>query len=624
MATGFRSLWVVNDYDNTVSRIDPATGNAQVIQVDADPTAIAVGAGFVWVACSRTRSVIRIDPQLNRRVGRGVPVGNGPSGMAISPGAVWVTNRLDDTVTEIDSQSGKVRGTFDAGASPSDVTYGLGVLWIANESSATVTRFDPGTHGLQDFTVGNGPEAVAVADGSVWVANSLDGTVSRVNPNSNVVTTFPVGPGPSSVLASDHSIWVADSYGARIVRIDPATSHILSRIPVGSGPQSLAAIGGRVWLSTRDTATVHRGGTLRLLNFDYGPSTLDPALSYVGLHWSELSVTGDGLVGLKRVGGVDGGTLVPDLATSLPEPTDGGRTYAFHLRRGIRYSNGDPVRASDVRRALERDFRVDSHGAGFYSALVGAAACSKERCDLSRGVITDDRTGSVTLQLRQPDPEFFYKLTLAYADPVPPEVSMTKGSRLGLPGTGPYVIQSFRHSQIVFVRNPHFRQWSAAAQPDGYPDRIVSTYHNSLDAQLNAVEHGTADLMVSGFPSSRLDEIETRYAAQVHVFPTSSTWGMFLNTRVPPFNNLAARQAVSFAIDRSKAVAGFGGVSGAAATCQILPVGTPGYRPYCPYTRNPTGKSVWTGPDLARALRLVAASGTRGQKVVFWTGPRDI
>ena len=200
---------------------------------------------------------------------------------------------------------------------------------------------------------------------------------------------------------------------------------------------------------------------------------------------------------------------------------------------------------------------------------------------------------------------------------------MTKVARLGVPGTGPYVIQSFRHSQIVLVRNPHFRQWSAAAQPDGYPDRIVLTYHNSLDAQLTAVEHGTADLMVSGFPSSRLDEIETRYAAQVHVFPTSSTWAMFLNTRVPPFNNLAARQAVNFAIDRSKAVAGFGGVSGAAATCQILPAGTPGYRPYCPYTRNPTGKSVWTGPDLARALRLVAASGTRGQKVVFWTGPRE-
>ena len=75
-------------------------------------------------------------------------------------------------------------------------------------------------------------------------------------------------------------------------------------------------------------------------------------------------MTGDGLVGFKRVSGLDGGTLVPDLATSLPVPTDGGRTYTFQLRSGIKYSNGEPVRASDLRRALERDFLLGSPGMG--------------------------------------------------------------------------------------------------------------------------------------------------------------------------------------------------------------------------------------------------------------------
>ncbi len=56
IAAGFGSLWVVNDFDNTVSRIDPATGGVQTIPVDGDPTAIAVGAGFVWVACTGTRA----------------------------------------------------------------------------------------------------------------------------------------------------------------------------------------------------------------------------------------------------------------------------------------------------------------------------------------------------------------------------------------------------------------------------------------------------------------------------------------------------------------------------------------------------------------------------------------
>ena len=71
-----------------------------------------------------------------------------------------------------------------------------------------------------------------------------------------------------------------------------------------------------------------------------------------------LSVTNDGLVGFKRVGGIDGNTLVPDLATSLPQPSDNGRTYSFQLRRGIRFSNGKEVTPDDVRATFERLFRA--------------------------------------------------------------------------------------------------------------------------------------------------------------------------------------------------------------------------------------------------------------------------
>jgi ABC-type transport system substrate-binding protein/DNA-binding SARP family transcriptional activator len=616
IAAGFGSLWVVNNDDSTVSRIDPATGSEQTIAVDGDPTAIAVGAGFVWVACTGTRSVDRIDPTINRRTQR-APAGNGPSGIAISPGAVWVTNRLDDTITEIDARTGHPRRTLGAGPSPSDVVYGLGALWIANESSSTITRLDPATGGLQEFRVGNGPGAVAIGHGSIWAANSLDGTLSRIDAGSGVVTSFAVGSGPSSVLASDGAIWVADSYGDEIVRIDPATNDIVRRIPVGSGPQSLASFGGRIWLSARGHAPSHRGETLRLFDWRLLDS-LDGGLGYAPTSFAVSSVTGDGLIGFKRVGGLDGGTLVPDLATSLPTPTDGGRTYTFHLMRGIHYSNGDLVRAGDLRRALERVFRLDSPGAVFYLGLVGAGACSKSRCDLGRGVVADDRSGTVILHLRRPDAEFSYKLALPFAHVVPQGVSVTKPAPLGVPGSGPYTIRSYKNSRVVLVRNPRFREWSAAAQPSGYPDRIELTYDTATGRQLTAVEQGKADLMRSP-PASRLTEITTRYAAQVHVFPYSQTMAVFLNTREPPFDKPAVRRAFNYAIDRRQAAHASGGAEGAAVTCQILPAGMPGYRPYCPYTRNPTRNGVWKGPDIARARRLVAASGTRGQKVVVWT-----
>jgi ABC-type transport system substrate-binding protein/DNA-binding SARP family transcriptional activator/streptogramin lyase len=629
IAVGFGSLWVVNDFDNTISRIDVASGDVQTIPVDDDPAAIAVAGGFVWVACTGTRSVDRIDPHVDKRTQR-IQVGYGSSGIAVSPGSLWVTDRLDDSVTEIDSTTGKVRRTLAAGATPSDVVYGLGALWIANESSSTISRVDPATGARREIQVGNGPESVAIGNGSVWVANSLDGTVWRIDPQSDVVqSVIGVGSGPSSVLARGNAIWVADSYGDQIVRIDPRTNTVVKRIAVGSRPQSLAAIDGRIWLSARAGSSLHRGGTLRLFDIA-APDSLDRAVGYNTSAWSVAATTGDGLVGFKRVGGLDGGTLVPDLATSLPVPSGGGRTYTFQLRRGIHYSDGQPVRASDLRRALERAFRVGSPGAYYYSELLGGRACSRSHCDLSRGVVTNDDAGTITLHLRAPDPELFYKLALPFADPVPRTVSLTKRAPLGVPGTGPYVVASDTHGRLLLVRNPHFRTWSAAAQPDGYPDRIQITFNSAIDKQLTAVEQGRADFMQSPLPAARFDEIETRFASQVHVFPDAATFALFLNTRVPPFDNLAARQAVNYAIDRNQAVsgidgvaggAGFGGAEGATVTCQILPAGMPGYRPYCPYTRDRTSDGVWTAPDLARARTLIAASGTKGEKVTFWTGP---
>ena len=74
-------------------------------------------------------------------------------------------------------------------------------------------------------------------------------------------------------------------------------------------------------------------------------------------------MTNDGLVGFRRVGGIEGVQLVPDLAVSLPTPTDAGRTYTFRLRKGIRYSTGKPVQPADFRAAIERLLEAKIGGA---------------------------------------------------------------------------------------------------------------------------------------------------------------------------------------------------------------------------------------------------------------------
>ena len=259
IAAGFESLWVVNDFDNTVSRIDPSHRSTA-----DDP-------GRRRSDCDRRGSGIRVGRvhrHANRRPDR--PTAEQEHGADTGRKRTeWDRDqprrrvghepprrhRDEDRLEDRDGPPAHL----NAGASPSDIAYGLGALWIANESTSTVTRIDPRTGGLQEFNVGNGPEAIAIGSGSVWVANSLDGTISRIDPTTHVITSVTVGSGPSSLLASDGSIWVADSYGGRIVRIDPSSMDIVRTIAVGSDPQSLAALEGGLAERPRDRHRPPRG-----------------------------------------------------------------------------------------------------------------------------------------------------------------------------------------------------------------------------------------------------------------------------------------------------------------------------------------------------------------------------
>src|SRR5262249_28991677 len=150
-------------------------------------------------------------------------------------------------------------------------------------------------------------------------------------------------------------VWVANELGGSVARIEPAKDEVVRRIMVGNRPRGVTIIGGLVWVSVQaSAASAHRGGTLTVLqNGQFGSS--DPVAPGSLATLVTLHMTNDGLASYEQVGGTDGARLVPDLAISLPTPTDGGTTYTFTLRRGIRYSNGQPVRPEDFRRAIERN-----------------------------------------------------------------------------------------------------------------------------------------------------------------------------------------------------------------------------------------------------------------------------
>jgi peptide/nickel transport system substrate-binding protein len=115
--------------------------------------------------------------------------------------------------------------------------------------------------------------------------------------------------------------------------------------------------------------------------------------------------------------------------------------------------------------------------------------------------------------------------------------------------------------------------------------------------------------------------VETQYASQLRENLRAGTTFIFLNTRLPPFDDVRVRRALSYAADREAVVRALGGADRAQPTCQILPPNFPGYRPYCPFTLRPSRAGSWSAPNLATARRLVAASGTAGATVTFWIPP---
>ena len=527
----------------------------------------------------------------------------------------------------IDPGTGNVGREIPAGVGADGIAFGDGAVWVTSESAGSLTRIDPRAGIVtQPINVGRGARAVAVGPRAVWVANSLDGTVSRIDPASNDVrATVTVGDGPSgvAVAADGQTVWVTSEIAGTLSQI--VRDKVVRTNKTGNRPEDVAINGNTMYVAVRTSGLVHRGGTLTVLTSDPFDS-IDPAVAWNLLSWNALILTNDGLVTFKRVGGSDGTRLVPDLALSVPTPTNGGRTYTFQLRRGIRYSTGGLVRTADFRRGIERALaNPGGFGPAFLTGIVGSATCVKtpKRCDLSRGIVADPASNTVTFQLVAPDPDFLVKLAFPAAYAVPASTPLK--ARVPLPATGPYMIASYDAKRGVrLVRNPRFQEWYAAAQPDGSPNEIDWRFKVLPDAQRRAVEQGKADLAVDAgsanqglFPSpTLLAALRTRYASQLHVNPLATSYGVFLNTRLPPFNDVRVRRAVSYAVDRNRMVDLRGGPDLWQPTCQLLPPNLNGYRRYCPYTRDPSPDGRYTGPDFAKARRLVALSGTKGQEVI--------
>jgi peptide/nickel transport system substrate-binding protein len=157
---------------------------------------------------------------------------------------------------------------------------------------------------------------------------------------------------------------------------------------------------------------------------------------------------------------------------------------------------------------------------------------------------------------------------------------------------------------VRLTRNRYFHVWSRDARPDGYPDEIRFHLSDDADGRLAAMQRGDAD-WVTSLPAGWVKGLLARYGARIHTDPAPSTDFMFLNTRVPPFNDVTVRRAVNYAINRDALVRVYGGL--AQPTENVLPPTYPQYKKITMYTH-----------DVAKAKQLVKSAGATGAAVTVW------
>jgi len=352
------------------------------------------------------------------------------------------------------------------------------------------------------------------------------------------------------------------------------------------------------------------GGTLKA-TFGSFPDSLDPGLAYTGEGSTAVYDVYIPLLTYAHASGSAGSKVIPGLAKAMPKVSDGGRTYTLTLRKGLRYSDGKPVEASDFAAAIERLFELNSPGSPFYTDIVGAEAFAKSKKGGIAGIATDDKSGRIVIHLVNPRGTFPNELALPFAAPVPAGTPAEDLTAHPPPATGPYVISDSKPGRgWDYKRNPQWAGGNAELLPQvpsGHVDRIEVDVVRNPSTQVADVESGRYDWMGNPPPADRYAAVKSKYeGSQFKVEPTISTYFFWMNMTQAPFDDLAVRQAVNYAVDPRALERIYAGQL--AGTQQILPPGMPGYKRIDLYPHS-----------LAKAKQLVAAAHPADRAITIWT-----
>jgi peptide/nickel transport system substrate-binding protein len=360
-----------------------------------------------------------------------------------------------------------------------------------------------------------------------------------------------------------------------------------------------------------------QGGSIKIGTV--GPDSYDPVLMQTVQAFQPLKTVYTGLLAYKDAYGKAGNELIPGLAEKMPDVSSDGKTYTFQLRKGLKYGDGTPVKASDFEVAIKRLFKLAGPYSSFLSTIQGTDAWAKKG-DVKApipGIQANDSTGKIVVHLTTPDSKFQYAMAEPYTAPVPgSKVKYSSMTSDPPPGVGPYKLEVVDPSrEFILTRNKYF---NIPGMNKGKIDKITGLVSTNVTKMTEDVINGKLDFMTEDPTGDLLPTVKAKYKDRFSLNPyPPNVYYISMNSSIPPFNNEKAREAVNYAIDSRALVRIFGGRL--KPTCQFIPPGTIGYddSASCPYG-DPNGPG-----DIAKAKQLVKESGTAGQSVTMWTNNKD-
>ena len=366
---------------------------------------------------------------------------------------------------------------------------------------------------------------------------------------------------------------------------------------VVTGSLLLAACGTSSSTTTQPVA----GGTLNIA-FKDDPKTLDPAVAYDTTSWSVERAIYNGLLDYK------GFTtqLAPDIAEAMPSITNGGKTYTFKIRKGVKFSNGREVTADDFKYSWERMLDPKTQGpmtgGSFWGGVTGAQDFFNAKVDHISGIKVID-ANTLEVDLDAANQSFLNIVAMPFGFVIPKEAVAAAGADFSHKpvGTGAFTLDKWTAGQLlVLKKNPNYFG--------------KAPYLNEVDFQIGVaaevgflrLQNGQADLVEPdvNIPSAQYIQLNGNptFKGRILRNPNVDIWYLGMNVNMKPFDNKLVREAFNNVVNKANQLKVLNGRGVINNGIQAPPM--PGYVP----NYNPLGLDK-NGQNLDKAKALLSQAG---------------